>query len=196
MKPFSESSEQNKDVILDVIKPLLVNSRQILEIGSGTGQHAVHFARAMPHLQWYPSDRLESLAGIQMWLDDACLDNIQSPIVLDVMQTDWPELEVDAVFTANTLHIMHWNEIQSMFEKISPLIRLGGLLLIYGPFNYHGQYTSDSNRQFDGWLKSRDPDSGIRDFDHVNELALKNNLQIMTDFEMPANNRILCWYKI
>jgi SAM-dependent methyltransferase len=196
MKPFAESSEQNKDVILDVIKPLLVNSRQILEIGSGTGQHAVHFARAMPYLQWYPSDRLESLPGIQMWLDDACLDNIQSPIVLDVMQTDWPELEVDAVFTANTLHIMHWNEIQSMFEKVSPLIRRGGLLLIYGPFNYHGQYTSDSNRQFDGWLKSRDPDSGIRDFDHVNELALKNSLQIMTDFEMPANNRILCWYKI
>ena len=201
MKPFAESCEQNKEVILNVIKPLLDNSHSLLEIGSGTGQHAVHFAQAMPHLTWYPSDRVESLPGIEMWLDDyrsrgVSLDNVESPFELDVMQTQWPELEVDAIFSANTLHIMNWNEVEMFFQKVPLVLKSGGMILIYGPFNYHGNYTSDSNRQFDGWLKSRDPESGIRDFDDLNELASQNGLQIMADFEMPANNRILCWHKI
>ena len=201
MKPFSESCEQNKDVILNVIKPLLENSRSMLEIGSGTGQHAVHFAQAMPHLTWYPSDRVESLSGIQMWLDDyrdkgIPLENVQRPFELDVMQAQWPELQMDAVFTANTLHIMHWDEVEVFFQKVPLQLEVDGMVLVYGPFNYHGNYTSDSNRQFDGWLKSRDPQSGIRDFDDLDALASQNGLQIMTDFEMPANNRILCWHKV
>lgn len=200
MKPFAESCEQNKDVILQVIKPLLANSKKVLEIGSGTGQHAIHFGQAMAHLQWYTSERSDALDGIHMWLDDfdkgeMDLDNVHSPFELDVMQEKWPEIVVDAVFTANTFHIMHWNEVQKVLQKVPLLLENGGILLVYGPFNYNGQYTSASNRQFDGWLKERDPESGIRDFTELNELALKNGLQILADFEMPANNRILCWQK-
>ena len=201
MKPFAESCEQNKDVILEVIQPLMVNCTDVLEIGSGTGQHAIHFAQAMSHLQWHPSDRSESLPGIQMWLDEfrargVALKNIHTPIELDVTQENWPELEVDVIFMANTLHIMHWDEIEKMFQKLYSVLTPGGMVLAYGPFNYQGQYTSDSNRQFDGWLKSRDPSSGIRDFDELGQLASHNGLRIMADFEMPANNRILCCHKL
>ena len=201
MKPFAESCEQNKDVILDVIQPLMTNSKDVLEIGSGTGQHAIHFAQAMSHIQWYPSDRSECLPGIRMWIDEfrakgVALENIRTPIELDVTQENWPELEVDVIFMANTLHIMHWDEVEGMFQKLSSVLKPGGMVLAYGPFNYQGQYTSASNQQFDGWLKSRDPDSGIRDFDELNLLASHNGLSIMADFEMPANNRILCWHKL
>ena len=199
MKPFSESCEQNKEVILKVIRPLLSSRQSLLEIGSGTGQHAIYFAQAMPHLQWYTSDRSEALNGIQMWLDEFCIDgklaNIHSPVLLDVTQKNWPELEIDAIFTANTLHIMHWNEVQKFFQQAAALLDSGGIMLIYGPFNYQGQYTSESNEHFDGWLKDRDPQSGIRDFSALDELAVNNGLKLLDDYQMPANNRILCWQK-
>ncbi len=205
MKPFSESCEQNKDVILEVIKPLLTSCAHLLEIGSGTGQHALYFAKAMPHIQWHTSDRKEALSGIQMWLDDSGssdsgssdsgISNVHSPFALDVMQSNWPELQVDAIFMANTLHIMHWDEVQTLFKRAPLLLQDNGIMLVYGPFNYHGQYTSESNRQFDGWLKSRDPKSAIRDFTQVNELANQSGLQFQADYEMPANNRILFWQK-
>ncbi len=202
MKPFSESCEQNKDVILNVIQPLLTESRCLLEIGSGTGQHAVYFGHAMPHLQWHTSDRSEpSLGGIQMWLDDAAANNVNvanvhSPFVLDVMQNNWPVTQFDAVFMANTLHIMSLPQVEALFKQAPLLLQKEGLFLVYGPFNYNGQYTSDSNKQFDGWLKSRDPDSGIKDFAVIDELARKSGLKLQADYEMPANNRILCWQKI
>lgn len=200
MKPFSESCEQNKDVILNVIQPLLAESRCLLEIGSGTGQHAVYLGNAMPHLQWHTSDRSESLQGIQMWLDDAVLNNVDitnvhPPFVLDVMQTNWPGIEFDAVFMANTLHIMSLSEVEILFERAALLLQKDGLFLVYGPFNYNGQYTSASNKQFDGWLKSRNPDSGIKDFTVINDLAQKSGLKLQADYEMPANNRILFWQK-
>lgn len=199
MKPFSTSCEQNKDVILETIKPLLQNRQCVLEIGSGTGQHAVHFAQQMPHLQWHTSDRQEALNGIQMWLDEfqlkTGLNNIHAPVRLDVAQSDWPDLNVDAVFSANTLHIMSQNEVQMFFDRVTQVLNDDGLLIIYGPFNYQGQYTSDSNRQFDIWLKSRNPDSCIKDFSELNDLAEKNGLKILVDYEMPANNRILLWQK-
>ena len=195
MKPFSESCEQNKDVILQVIKPLLETQKHLLEIGSGTGQHAVYFGQALPHLQWQTSDRKEALSGIQMWLDESGLNNVHPPLALDVKQSDWPDLEIDAVFMANTLHIMSWDEVQALFNQMSLILQDNGILLIYGPFNYHGQYTSESNKNFDGWLKSRDPKSGVRDFEAVNQLAQKSGLQLQDDYEMPANNRILYWQK-
>lgn len=195
MKPFAQSCEQNKDVILEVIKPLLRNSSCLLEIGSGTGQHAVHFAKALPHLQWLTSDRQESLQGIEMWLEEANLANLPPPLGLDVLQPDWPELKVDAIFMANTLHIMSWHEVEVLFSHIPALLQNHGIVLIYGPFNYHGQFTSHSNRQFDDWLKTRDPRSGIRDFSTINELAQAYHLQLLADYEMPVNNRILYWQK-
>ncbi len=193
MKPFSESCEQNKQVILETIKPLLQNYRSVLEIGSGTGQHAVYFAQHMPHLQWQTSDRQENIEGIQLWLEEAHLSNISSPLVLDVMQAEWPKLSVDAVFMANTLHIMSWHDVEAFFSQISKVLEKNASLIIYGPFNYHGQYTSESNQRFDQWLKSRDPNSGIKDFSEVNQLAEENQLKLVADYEMPANNRILYW---
>ncbi len=200
MKPFAESCEQSQQVILDVIKPVLMDADHVLEIGSGTGQHAVFFAAAMPHLFWYPSDRQEAIAGIQMWLDEYYAhpqtpDNIAPPIELDVMQENWPPIEVDAVFTANTLHIMHWQAVQQLFARVSSVLNEQGDMLIYGPFNYNGQYTSDSNRQFDQWLKNRDPQSDIRDLDDLQKLAEQHDLYLKDDFPMPANNRVLHWKK-
>lgn len=199
MKPFSESCEQNKNVILETIKPILSSCKNVLEIGSGTGQHAVYFAQQMPHLQWYTSDRVDALKGIQMWLDEyqseGELSNVHSPITLDVTQSQWPDLCVDAIFSANTLHIMGWQEVKMFFERATQVLDANGLMLVYGPFNYQGQYTSDSNRQFDGWLKARDPHSGIKDFSELNDLAIQNGLKILVDYEMPANNRILLWQK-
>ncbi len=200
MKPFAESCEQNKQVILDVIKPVLMDTDAVFEVGSGTGQHAVFFAAAMPHLFWYPSERQEYLAGIQEWLDEYYAnprtpDNIVPPVILDVMQEPWPAITADAVFTANTLHIMHWNEVQRLFAKLPDILTEQGHFLAYGPFNYNGQYTSNSNRQFDLWLKNRDPLSGIRDINELTALAEANGLFLQNDHSMPANNRILHWQK-
>lgn len=199
MKPFSESCEQNKNIILETIKPVLSSCNSVLEIGSGTGQHAVYFAQQMPHLQWYTSDRAEALNGIQMWLDEfqsgGDLKNVHPPVTLDVTQSQWPDLNVDVVFSANTLHIMSWHEVKIFYERVSEVLNHNGLMLVYGPFNYHGQYTSDSNRQFDVWLKNRDSESGIKDFSELNNLAENNGLKILVDYEMPANNRILLWQK-
>jgi len=201
LKPYSESCEQNKAVILQIIKPLLIKQTSLLEIGSGTGQHAVYFATAMAHIQWHTSDRKESLAGINQWLDYARenkmnVSNVQPPLLLDVMQENWPELSVDAIFSANTLHIMSVNEVETLFKQAPKLLQKGGVFLIYGPFNYQGQYSSESNRQFDIWLKSRNPNSCIKDFSFVDDLAQNNGLKLQADYEMPANNRILFWQKI
>lgn len=195
MKPYAESCDQNGYPILSVIEPLFVKCSAILEIGSGTGQHAVYFAARMPQLVWYTSDRSGLHQGIRMWLEEAELPNIRAPILLDVTQERWPELEVDGVFSANTAHIMNWDEVLSMFRGVGGLLQKGGLFVLYGPFNYHGGYTSDSNARFDSWLKSRDPESGIRDFEALNRLAEDAGMSLYGDYEMPANNRILCWLK-
>ncbi len=199
MKPFSESCEQNKDVILKVIKPLLTERHSVFEIGSGTGQHAVYFAQHMPHLQWYTSDRSDAVQGIQLWIDEAVanagLDNIHSPVTLDVTQVNWPDCKIDVVYSANTLHIMHWEDVKAFFKKAPLLLNDNGIIIIYGPFNYQGQYTSVSNERFDQWLRQRDPQSGIRDFTDLNTLAAANGLSFVNDYEMPANNRILVWKK-
>jgi len=194
-KPYSESCDQNRDPILSVIKPLLKDKQSVMEIGSGTGQHAVYFAQQMPHLKWHPSDQAQYLEGINLRLQEVQLDNIQQPHELNVMQAQWPEIKVDAIFTANTLHIMHWHEVEAFFTGINDRLNEQGLLMIYGPFNYNNQYTSESNARFDVWLKQRDPHSAIRHFEKVNELAEQQGLSLLDDVAMPANNRILCWEK-
>lgn len=195
-KPYSESCDQNRDPILSVIKPLLKDKQSVLEIGSGTGQHAVYFSQQMPHLKWHPSDQAQYLDGINLWLQEVQLDNLQQPHELNVTQSQWPDIKVDAIFTANTLHIMHWHEVEAFFDNISDRLNKQGLLMIYGPFNYNNQYTSESNARFDIWLKSRDPLSAIRHFEAVNELAEQQGLSLLDDVAMPANNRILCWKKV
>lgn len=195
MKPYSESCDQNRDPILAVIEPLFADCLAVLEVGSGTGQHAVYFARRMPHLIWYTSDRQEYHDGIRQWLREAALSNTPAPLLLDASRTPWPSLAVDAVFSANTTHIMHWPEVQALFDGVGRILPVGGLFVLYGPFNYSGAYTSDSNARFDAWLKLRDSHSGIRDFEELNSLAGRAGMSLQQDFEMPANNRTLCWRK-
>lgn len=195
MKPYAESCDQNRDPILAVIQPLFRQCASILEIGSGTGQHAVYFAEKMPHLVWHTSDRAENHDGINRWLEEAALENTRPPLTLDVTQKQWPDLRPDAVFSANAVHIMPWSAVQKMFAGVGGLLDKGGLLVLYGPFNYEGNYTSESNARFDVWLKERNPQSGIRHFEQLDELANAAGMILQEDYEMPANNRILCWRK-
>lgn len=191
-KPFSPSCERNQAPILDVLQRHLGDTHRVLEIGSGTGQHAVHFAAAMPWLTWQCSDRADNLPGIGMWLDEAALPNTPPPIELDV-DGAWPATRFDAVFTANSLHIMGWPQVQAFFAGVDAVLQAGGRLLVYGPFNYGGDFTSDSNRAFQQWLKDRDPASGIRDFEAIDALARGIGLRLVEDNAMPANNRCLVW---
>lgn len=195
MKPYSESCDQNRAPILAVIQPLFSTCRELLEIGSGTGQHAVYFAQKMPHLIWHTSDRKENHSGISMWLNDAGLHNTRSPIALDVTLGDWPQQQFDAVFSANSAHIMHWADVEAMFAGVGRVLQQGGIFALYGPFNYNGEFTSESNARFDEWLKQLDPHSGVRDFEAVNQLAILAGMQLLNDDEMPANNRILSWIR-
>ena len=191
-KPFAPSCERNRGPILSVLQRHLADTRRVLEVGSGTGQHAAHFAAAMPWLSWQCSDRADNLPGIALWLDDAALPNTPPAIELDV-DGPWPDAAFDAVFTANSLHIMGWPQVEAFFAGTGALLEPGGLLVVYGPFNYGGEFTSDSNRAFEQWLKDRDPVSGIRDFDAVDALAHAIGLALVEDNAMPANNRCLVW---
>lgn len=189
-KPFSESCVRNQEPILAILRDVFALPGKVLEIGSGTGQHAVHFAAAMPHLHWQTSDLPENHPGILAWLNEAELSNLLPPITLDV-NGDWPIQQFDGVFTANTLHIVSWNAAQNLIKGAAGLLQPGGKLAIYGPFNYGGQFTSDSNARFEDWLKARNPESGIRDFEAVAGSAKQAGLTLETDYAMPANNRLL-----
>ena len=191
-RPFSESSEQNKHVIYETIKPLLSDAAQVLEIGSGTGQHAVHFASLVPGLVWQTSDLAENLPAINAWINDSRLPNLPDPIELDV-SSRWINKTYDLIYSANTFHIMNHDQVEQCLLRCTTCLSTGGYLIIYGPFNYDGKYTSVSNEQFDSWLKSRDPLSGIKHFEWINQLASESGLQLVSDNAMPANNRILIW---
>lgn len=203
MKPHAPSCDRNKDPILQVLRETFADRRRVLEIGSGTGQHAVHFAAAMPGLTWQCSDAHGYLPGIRMWLDEAGLANTPAPFPLQAVATPVPHFApalppdraepYDAVFSANTLHIMGWTEVEAFFAALPTLLVDDAVVTIYGPFNYGGKYTSASNRDFDVWLKERDPRSAIRDFEAVDGLARAVGLQLFGDVAMPANNRMLFW---
>lgn len=195
MKPYSESCEQNKTPILAVLMQFYGEIETVLEIGSGTGQHAVFFAEQFPHLMWIASDQREYHDGIQMWLKGSELTNMQGPLLLDVNQNEWPIKQTDAIFSANTVHIMGWPSVEKMFSGIGKTLKEGGIFCLYGPFNYNGKFSSESNARFDQWLKQRDPVSGVRDFEALQILADKAGLDFIDDIEMPANNRILVWEK-
>ena len=194
-KPHSAACDNNSQPILEVIEPLFSTIDNVLEIGSGTGQHAVYFAGKMPHLNWQCSDLKENYTGILYWLEDANLGNTPTPIELDVSKDHWPALEFDAVFSANAIHIMAWEAGKAMIAGVGAILPKNGLFLLYGPFNYNNTYTSDSNANFDVWLKQRNPLSGIRHFEKVEALANSAGMELLNDYAMPANNRILCWRK-
>lgn len=199
-KPYAESCDQNRDPILKILKLLFADTTRVLEIGSGTGQHAVYFARHLPHLIWHCSDRRDNHAGINQWLDEANLDNTRAPLALDVSLDTWPvpqpqQARFDALFSANAVHIMSWQNVRDFFKNAGRLLPSNGLLVLYGPFNYAGQYTSESNARFDAWLQQQNPQSAIRNFEDLDTLAHDAGLTLQQDFAMPANNRILCWVK-
>jgi cyclopropane fatty-acyl-phospholipid synthase-like methyltransferase len=190
-KPYSQACENNKNPILGIISGVFSQSITVWEIGSGTGQHACHFARHLPHITWQPTDRRENIDGIRMWREDAQLLNLKPPLTLDVSDTIWPCRSIDALFTANTLHIMSWDEVQTFFERLTQYLKASAPVCIYGPFNYDGTYTSDSNARFDEWLKIRNPLSGIKNFEDIVSLATASGLHVKSDHAMPANNRLL-----
>ena len=154
----------------------------------------MYFAAALPHVTWQPSDLDENLAGIRLWLNEAQLANVLPPIVIDA-KSKWPSKQYDAVFSANTLHIMSWQEVEQLFANLSLVLAPHASVAIYGPFNYDGKFTSASNASFNDWLKARGEHMAIRDFEAVNALAGNIGLQLLADIEMPANNRMLVWRK-
>jgi cyclopropane fatty-acyl-phospholipid synthase-like methyltransferase len=193
---FSEACERNKGPILEVLRSALASSRSVLEIGSGTGQHAVHFAAALPHLCWQPSELPGQLAPLAERIRLEGAPNLLAPIALNVREHPWPVDVVDAVFGANTLNIIPWSAVRDFFRGVGEALDRSGLLCVYGPFRYQGEYTSDSNAEFDRWLKARDPVSGIRDFEALDELARAAGLVLAADHAMPANNRTLVWQRL
>lgn len=193
-KPFSESSEQNKHVIFEKIKPYLADGLEVLEIGSGTGQHAIHFASVVPGLVWQASDLVENLPAIKAWIRDSQLTNLPDPIELDV-SSGWINKSYDLIYSANTFHIMSQIQVEYCLSRCTACLKPKAHLIVYGAFNYNGKYTSTSNEQFDRWLKSRDPQSGIKHFEWINQLASESGLRLVSDTAMPANNRILIWQR-
>ena len=191
-KPFSEACERNKLPILVQLRTLFADARTVLEIGSGTGQHAAHFAAALPQLVWQASDVADNLPGIRQWINEARLSNLPAPLELDV-DRPWPAGRYDAIYSANTLHIMGWPQVQALFAALPQALRPLGLFSVYGPFNRGGAFSSDSNRSFDASLRAADPRRGIRDFEAVDALAQAAGLQLLADVAMPANNRLLTW---
>jgi hypothetical protein len=194
-KPHAPSCERNRDPILAVLQPHLANRHRVLEIGSGTGQHAVHFAAAMPHLVWQCSDRSEHLPGIRAWLEDASLPNTPAPLSLDVMRGEWPARGFDAAFSANTLHIMAWPEVEAMFAGLDYALDADASLIVYGPFKRHGEHTSASNAEFDADLRRRNPAMGVRDLEAVAALAEGIGCGTPIEIAMPANNRCVVWQR-
>ena len=223
-KPHSPACERNREPILAVSREHFADRRHVLEIGSGTGQHAVHFGEALPWLTWQCSDRADYLPGIGMWLDEAGLANTPAAVALDVAVGPWPAAQgevllalapthsrerareqereqetgqepvrFDAAFSANSLHIMGWPEVQALFAGLDEALADDATLVVYGPFNDHGQYSCDSNRDFNAALRARDPRSGIRDLHAVDALAGAIGMQLVANIAMPANNRCVVW---
>jgi cyclopropane fatty-acyl-phospholipid synthase-like methyltransferase len=193
MLTSSEACERNKDPILGILRGAFAATRQVLEIGSGTGQHAVYFARHLPKLRWQPSETEENLGMLRARVELEGSTNLAPPVRLDVRAHPWSAAGFDGVFSANTLHIMSWEAVCAFFRGVGAQLTSPGVLCIYGPFRYAGRYTSESNAAFDRFLQERDPASGIRDFEAVDALARQEGLELDGDHDMPAHNRTLVW---
>ena len=193
MLTSSEACERNKGPILEVLRDAFATSGSVLEIGSGTGQHAVHFAAKLAHLSWQPTEVPTQLAELAARIRQQGSTNLKAPLPLDVGVQPWAVPAADAVFSANTLHIMSLERVHDFFRGVGTVLSRPGVLCVYGPFRYRGAYTSDSNAEFDRFLKARDPASGIRDFEALDALAQAAGLELAADHDMPANNRTLVW---
>ena len=195
MKLYSESCERNQEPILKILQEVLTKQQYVLEIASGTGQHAVYFGRALPHLSWQTSELTQKHEGILAWLNEIKLPNVLPPVTINVNDVKWPVGIVDAVFNANTVHIISWLEVERMFAGIAHVLNANGILCLYGAFKYKGEFTSESNARFDAYLRSNDRNSGIRDFENINRLAESYGLFLTRDVSMPSYNRALIWQR-
>lgn len=192
-KPYIGAADRNKEPILACLRPLLGAAASVFEIGAGTGQHAVHFAAAMPWLRWQTSDLEPALDGIGCWVREAALPNLPAPVALDVTAASWPLGAVDAIYTANTVHYVPWPAVAALFAGAARVLRPGGRLLVYGPFNYGGRSVSAGNEALDRWLRERDPSCAIRHIESVIALGANQGLRLEADYALPANNRLLSW---
>jgi cyclopropane fatty-acyl-phospholipid synthase-like methyltransferase len=196
-KPFSAACERNQGPILEVLqKNIQQTDRRVLEIGSGTGQHAIHFAPHFPQVEWFPTELSDKMLGLNMNLKDTRIQNIQKPQRLDVSKDDFPKLKFDVVFTANTLHIMNWKDCKSFMKLLGHRLRENSRAIFYGPFKYKGEFASESDAQFELMLKERDPLSGIRSFEDIFSNMTKNGFELIGDYQMPANNRTLVFNRL
>lgn len=192
-KPFSPACERNRDPILALLRERYADRARVLEIGSGTGQHAVHFAAALPHLQWQTTDVAEYLPGLRLWLDEAALPNTPEPLTLDV-DAPWPALSgFDAVYSANTLHIMGWHSVQRLFAGLPGVMAPHALLTVYGPFKDAGRFSGPGDAGFDATLREADPRRGLRDIQEVDALARAAGLSLLEHRALPAHNRCVTW---
>ena len=195
MKQYVESCERNKAPILDVLREIFTSPGLVLEVGSGSGQHAVYFAEHLPHVHWQPTDLAENLASVRAWAAEAGLPNLLPPLTLDLFADDWPVTGAQAAVCINTIHIVAWPAVERLFAGVARTLDTGGVFYVYGPYRYRQRALEPSNEEFDRLLKVRDPASGIREFEAVNELAFANGLQLAGDRAMPANNRSIWWIK-
>lgn len=198
--PFSQACENNKQAILKVLLIELQSFNHILEIGSGTGQHSVCFAPHLPHLQWQTSDVPVNHQAIKAWHQTYPVANLHPPLAFDLNNDSIPISQsthkiYDAVFTANTLHIISWALVQQLFKVVGDALPIDGKLIVYGPFNENGHYTSEGNRQFDLMLRQNSLEMSIRDKENVIALAKKNKLTLSKIYPMPTNNQLLVFVK-
>lgn len=195
-KPFAPACERNQQAILEAITPFLQNTKHVLEIGSGTGQHAIFFASHLPHINWQTSDVVANHPGIMAWIKSASVKNVLKPLTFDVNENILPAAEYDVVFTANTFHIMSWTEVVKCLEKASQALKNGGLLIVYGPFIFSDIETAPSNMAFDAQLKKQKCTMGLRTFADLQSVCKRNRLMFSKKIIMPANNFILAFKKL
>lgn len=196
MKQYAPACERNKDAILDVLREVLPATGFVLEIGSGSGQHAAHFAPRLPQLIWQPTDVAENLPSIRAWREEVQAPNLREPVELDLSARCWPVKRADAVVCINTVHIVAWELVQELFARGGRLLPIGGVMYVYGAYRYRDRPLEPSNEEFDRWLRTRDPRSGVRDFEAVDRLAGDAGLALAGDRTMPANNRSIWWTKV
>lgn len=194
--PFNPATERNKAPILAAIAPYLTQASAVLELGAGSGQHALYFASQLPHLRWQATEQPNNLAGLMRNLAPPVLPNLAVPVGLDVLLRPWPWRDLDAIFAANVVQCMAWEAVQAMFRGVAASLAADGVFLLYGPFNRDGRFTSAGNQQLDAWARSLDVRFGLRDRGALDTLAGQNDLRLCDDHAMPANNQLLCWRRL
>lgn len=196
MERFSQAADNNQNVILHVMRAWLPDGGDVLEIGSGSGQHAIHMAKSISALRWQPTEQAGVLAALTQNVRNYGTPNIAIPISLDLSKHEWPTRGFDAVYSANVLHIVNTTLGATLIQGSAAVLERGGFVLLYGPFKYRGKFTTESNANFDAFLRDRDSKSGIRDVEWVSAIAEEEGLKLIEDQDMPANNQFLIFRKL